>query len=551
MNMVRRWIWALVVLGVIGAVLAGWHRFRGEAVQAQTDRRCFAETNLCIEGAIRQYWERNGGLTVFGYPITAQATETVEEQDLLVQWFERDRLEDHGSQGVMAGRLGARVLELQGRPWETSTKVTSAPDGCQYFELTGHSLCEPFLSYWRTNGGLERFGYPITEPMDEKIENWTGTVQYFERRRMEHHPENQQPYDILLGLLGREVREKQSNQGQDSSPTPSQRIAYTSLQGGSQDVYVCYLNDRLTCSEMKRLTKIDQNDGRPAWSPDGQQIAFESDLDRDWGVYSVPIGGSPLSYLTEAGNNKSTDGNPSWADIPGLGWRVAFQSNRNGNYDIFLVDSDTTQSPEAQPLIINDGIDRHPALSPDGGHIAFASDRAEGNDDLDIYVADLVIGSDGKTVSLSEQMINLTHRDDLRGKCGHPAWSPDSTRILFENETGERQADIWVVNADGTGDPQNLTSSSSSFDGHPDWSPDGQHIVFQSYRAGLGHFDIFIMNADGSNARPVIDIDVDVVDPDWWGPTPTPTPPAETPTTTPAETTSPPAVVEATPTPTP
>ncbi|NJN65527.1 MAG: hypothetical protein HC884_01855 [Chloroflexaceae bacterium] len=122
-----------------------------------------------------------------------------------MQWFERDRLEDHGSQGVMAGRLGARVLELDGRPWETFPKVTSAAAGCQYFEPTGHSLCEPFLSYWRTNGGLERFGYPITEPTDETIENWSGTVQYFERRRMEHHPENQPPYHILLGLLGNRV----------------------------------------------------------------------------------------------------------------------------------------------------------------------------------------------------------------------------------------------------------------------------------------------------------------------------------------------------------
>ncbi len=43
------------------------------ATQAQADERCFAETNQCIRGAIRSYWETNGGLPVFGYPITAQA----------------------------------------------------------------------------------------------------------------------------------------------------------------------------------------------------------------------------------------------------------------------------------------------------------------------------------------------------------------------------------------------------------------------------------------------------------------------------------------------
>ncbi len=167
--------------------------------------RCFDETGYCISGNIRAYWERNGGLAVFGFPISAQSTETIEDWTGPVQWFERDRLEDHGNDGVMAGRLGAAVLDMRGTPWESYEQVSSAPVGCRFFEATGHSLCEPFLSYWQSNGGVERFGYPITEPIEETIEGWTGTVQWFERRRMEHHPENEPPYDILLGLLGNEV----------------------------------------------------------------------------------------------------------------------------------------------------------------------------------------------------------------------------------------------------------------------------------------------------------------------------------------------------------
>ncbi len=123
-----------------------------------------------------------------------------------MQWFERDRLEDHGGQGVMAGRLGADVLERRGTPWESYPKASSAAVGCHLFAETGHSVCEPFLSYWQQQGGLERFGYPLTEAMEETIGGWTGTVQYFERRRMEQHPENAPPFNIQLGLLGREVR---------------------------------------------------------------------------------------------------------------------------------------------------------------------------------------------------------------------------------------------------------------------------------------------------------------------------------------------------------
>jgi hypothetical protein len=106
----------------------------------------------------------------------------------------------------MAGRLGARSLELRGIDWWDLPQVTAPAVGCDFFPETRHSLCEPFLSYWRRNGGLERFGYPISEPQQETIERWTGTVQYFERRRMEHHTELAGTrYEVLLGRLGADV----------------------------------------------------------------------------------------------------------------------------------------------------------------------------------------------------------------------------------------------------------------------------------------------------------------------------------------------------------
>jgi hypothetical protein len=203
--MVYRWTsFLLLVLLVLGFAPAATP---AAARPAASEPLCFPQTGECIAGPIRTYWERNGGLPVFGYPITPLRIETVESGwNGPVQWFERDRLEDHGPRGVLAGRLGARLLELQGRPWETFARVSPAqvPPACLYFEATGHSLCEPFLSAWRTNGGIERFGYPITEPMIETLGDWTGTVQYFERRRMELHTEIV-GIPVLLGLLGSEV----------------------------------------------------------------------------------------------------------------------------------------------------------------------------------------------------------------------------------------------------------------------------------------------------------------------------------------------------------
>ena len=76
-----------------------------------------------------------------------------------------------------------------------------------YFPQTHHAVGGAFLKYWTNNGGLTRFGFPVTE--ETSIKDNTGkmiTVQFFERVRMEYHPENAgTQYEVLLGQLGREL----------------------------------------------------------------------------------------------------------------------------------------------------------------------------------------------------------------------------------------------------------------------------------------------------------------------------------------------------------
>src|SRR5687767_6073170 len=63
--------------------------------RAQASWRCFPETGFCIAGRIREFWEQNGGLPVFGFPTTPQQETLIEGQFFQVQWFERNRLELH------------------------------------------------------------------------------------------------------------------------------------------------------------------------------------------------------------------------------------------------------------------------------------------------------------------------------------------------------------------------------------------------------------------------------------------------------------------------
>jgi hypothetical protein len=75
----------------------------------------------------------------------------------------------------------------------------------QPFPETGHTVSDPFLSYWRANGGLAQFGYPISDLQTEisALDGKPYTVQYFERAVFELHPENAgTPYNVLLAQLG-------------------------------------------------------------------------------------------------------------------------------------------------------------------------------------------------------------------------------------------------------------------------------------------------------------------------------------------------------------
>lgn len=192
------------------------------ATTVQAAQRCFAETGYCIDGRIREFWEQNGGLPVFGFPIAPQEQVTIEGNTIAVQRFERNRIELHPNNqrpyDVQLGRLGVDRLQQQGRDWFGFAK-SGDTGGCRVFAETGHAVCGKILQAWRSNGlqldskraiseaeSLALFGLPISGIITETLSNGKQyQVQWFERARFELHPENAAPYDVLLGLLGNET----------------------------------------------------------------------------------------------------------------------------------------------------------------------------------------------------------------------------------------------------------------------------------------------------------------------------------------------------------
>ncbi len=191
-------------------------------------------------------------------------------------------------------------------------------------------------------------------------------------------------------------------------------------------------------SGLRNLTNHPAYDGwRPAWSPDGQRIAFFSPRSGDNEIYTVQVDGTGLERLTV---DPADDANPAWSPD---GTQIAFVSNRSAadplKYGIYVMAADGSNPTLLTEHASNDD---WPAWSPDGAKIAFVSDRSGSR-------AIWVMNADGSAPMLL-----------VDNGASTPAWSPDGTQIALD-----MGGDLYVVNADGS----NLQYVHHGF--FPSWSP--------------------------------------------------------------------------------
>ncbi len=179
-----------------------------------------------IASVFRAFWERNGALATFGHPIRAaeERRDPQTGQVLIMQEFERARLEHHPELSgtpyeIQLGLLGYEDAVQRGirdtEPFQPQEPAPEERQDCTYFWQTGHWVCSYFRAYWRSRGlefgdpgvslreSLALFGYPISEEFGDPQ---TGMrVQYFERARLEYHPEHAgTPHEVLPSHLERE-----------------------------------------------------------------------------------------------------------------------------------------------------------------------------------------------------------------------------------------------------------------------------------------------------------------------------------------------------------
>ena len=181
----------------------------------------------------------------------------------------------------------------------------------------------------------------------------------------------------------------------------------------------------------------------PAWSPDGERLAFSDGFD----IFIARV--DPLNLdivqITHDGNSNET---PSWSPD---GEQIAFSSNLDQNPkgygNIFAIGTDGRNRIR---FTNHPGPEAHPDWSPDGEHIVFMGHRNK-KTSWDIYLVN--------TRTFIESQVTATTDDDVE-----PSWSPDGRKIAFERNRN----DVYVVNVDGTG-LTNITNMPKQGERSPDW----------------------------------------------------------------------------------
>ena len=229
---------------------------------------------------------------------------------------------------------------------------------------------------------------------------------------------------------------------------------------GNGDLYVARLTaDLKLAGEPKRLTFDNEQNGHPAWTPDGRDVIFSSA--RGGGTLGLwrisAAGGSEPQRLSSIGEDAI------FPAISRQGKRMVYTkySLDSNIWSIEINRPGGAQNLPSVPLVASTRQDVMPEFSPDGRKVAFSSDRSG-------YFQIWVCNADGSNA------IQLT---SLKGTSFHPAWSPDGQRIAFSSNSGGRD-NIYVMNADG-GKPALVTTGSVGGN-WPTFSHDGKWIYFGS-----------------------------------------------------------------------
>ncbi len=248
--------------------------------------------------------------------------------------------------------------------------------------------------------------------------------------------------------------------GVDVSPD-GRWICYGTSEGGRTQVWIQSLENR---NERRQLSPGPEAAQQPKWSPRGDLIAFLQDVggDENFQVYAVDPQGGRIMDLTRCPGKLHENFSWSWD-----GRRIAYVSNRDGQFDVYSSD---IENGTVRRLTDHPSVHHSPEFSPDGSLISYCSNRAEHRSNWDTLVA-ATDGGDERLITDHDG-----EADEMSYYAGQlPLWSPDGRRVLVASSI-RGNYDIMAIDVVSRERTWLLQSPDDEMNAR--WSPDGERLAF-------------------------------------------------------------------------
>jgi tricorn protease len=317
------------------------------------------------------------------------------------------------------------------------------------------------LTWYPARGPLApRWGY------DNQVLGWTrdGKSVLFRSLRDGWDLSDSRLYTVPLdGSLGEPLPMPVSGAG-DLSPD-GKRVAYTPFardfrtwkryQGGwAQDLYIF----DMASHEVKNITSNPRTDRDPMWI--GDRIYFNSDRTGTLNLYSYDVAGGAVTQIT-----KSTQWDVRWPSTDHES-RIVYEMDG----ELHVLDTRSGQEGHIAIQVPYDGLYDRPSRVSAAGNIEDFSLSPKGERALFVARGDVFSAPIGKGPTR-----NLTHSSRYHDKWAR--WSPDGRKVAFiSDRSGEDE--VWLVDQDGSGKPEPLTSGGKAMRYAAEWAPDGKRLAF-------------------------------------------------------------------------
>jgi len=277
-------------------------------------------------------------------------------------------------------------------------------------------------------------------------------------------------------------------------------VMYHTNETGDWEIFrVDSADDRNRTSQRENLSLgvgVGVNDMAPSLSPNTEWIVFSSNRatepgqPENWELFVAPTsGGNPDAVQRVTYNTTAIDTDPVWGPN---NW-VVFETNRNGNWDLYAVDMTTGREYQ---LTDDEADDVNPSWSPDGSKLVFQSARTGVWQIFEMELA----------------MLRVRQISDDSAIDVEPIYSNDGTRIAFRSYMeSDSRSQIGIMTADGTS-RRLITTPEEDATNHS-WSPTDSLIAYQSDLDG--DLDIYVYQVSSGDTRQITDNTIDDYAPTW------------------------------------